>query len=310
MLTSFTNFARYLLKSLGLIGQIIVPLETQSTQSPLESRSETTEYSASSKPDNGTAKERAPLAINNGKIAFLFLTIAEINHEQPWIDFLNGYGDYFSIYIHSKNNFNPQSTFKRYEIPAKIPTRWDLTMGAQIELLREALNDPQNQKFIFLSESTIPLQSFSTVYAEVMSHGKSIISYKPNTNRGRNRQWEKIREDRVYKNSQWIVLNRKHATMMVEDNKYIKYMSKSYDNEHYPSTFLNIKGLLDREVINSNTTFTIWPPKHSAHPITFTNMNIRTHFRELIEAIKNKMLFCRKFPKECDLAPLKPYIQY
>ena len=36
------------------------------------------------------------------KIAFLFMTISSINHEQHWLNFLQDNEDRYSIYIHSK----------------------------------------------------------------------------------------------------------------------------------------------------------------------------------------------------------------
>ena len=103
------------------------------------------------------------------KIAFLFLIISDIYHEPTWIDFLKGHEDKYSVYIHSKDKMPKDSYFKRCEIPAKIPTSWSKIMKAFIELLREALKDPSNEKFVFLSESSIPLKTFDQAYNHLLS---------------------------------------------------------------------------------------------------------------------------------------------
>ena len=246
-----------------------------------------------------------------GKIAFLFLTISEINHEQPWINFFKGHEERYSLYIHSKKEFNTASQFKKFELPFKIPTRWDLTMAAQVELLKVALKNPANQKFVFVSESTIPLQTFNVVYSQLMAHEWSIFEYyKPNPTLARCKAFMPILPKMIYKNWQWVVLNRKHATLMANDQRYLKVMCRPYDQEHYPATFLNIMNLLRQEVVNKNTTLVIWPEKRSSHPVTFTNLRNDPYFPVLVDGIKKGMLFARKFPKDCDLALLTKYIKY
>ncbi len=182
------------------------------------------------------------------KIALLFLTLANVYHEGYWKDFLQGHENQYSLYVHSKNALSNNSFFKPYEMKLKVQTTWARTMNAQVAILREALKSPENEKFIFLSESTIPLQDFDTVYATVMATEKSLFNFFPNPNKGA-RSLERIQKEFRYKNSQWIVLNRKHAALMAEDKVYlpiiVTYVS---DQEHYPSSFLAAQGLLQDEV--------------------------------------------------------------
>lgn len=239
------------------------------------------------------------------KIAFLFLTISEINHEKLWIQFFKGHEDLCTIYIHSKYTFDPKSYFKRYEIEAKIPTTWDMLIEAELGLLREALKNPDNEKFVFLSESTIPLQTSPVVYDTLMRHPHSEFYYSKSKHR--ERIFYPIHHSKVYKNSQWVVLNRKHATLMIQDRRYLSAFLKPYDNEHYPSSFLGLLGLFN-EVVPRDTTFVLWPQKPSPHPLTFRDLKSDPNFPLLVDAIQKKYLFARKFAKECDLSPLKPYI--
>lgn len=224
-----------------------------------------------------------------------------------WINFLKGHEQHCSIYVHSKNNLDNSSIFKKNEIKTKVPTTWANTMQAQIELLREALKDQSNKKFIFLSESTIPLQAFDYVYEKVMSNPQSIFGYGLNSSR----YFGPLPLEIMHKNTQWVVLNREHAQLMVDDTKYLEiFTAKSCDNEHYPSTFLALHKRLD-EVIKTDTTLCIWVEGEGSHPHGFADLLTDPHFGKIVSAIENgKFLFARKFKKECNLAPLKTYMPW
>ncbi len=242
------------------------------------------------------------------KIAFLFLIVSGINHEKIWLNFFNHHEDRSSIYIHSKYPMLSDSAFQQFEIPVKVPTTWKNTMNAQIELLREALKDEDNQKFVFLSETAIPLQSFDFVYETLMAHPKSQFEFWPNPNEDRN--WgPTIPNEKALKNHQWVVLNRKHAELMAKDTEIINVITKVwFDNEHYPSIFLALKGLL-HEVEPTNTTFVIWDAVGCTLPVEFLDLSSNDYTPRLIEAIKEKKyLFGRKFGRECNLDYLKPYL--
>lgn len=242
------------------------------------------------------------------KIAFLFLVISEINHENLWLKFFDKHESQYSVYIHSKLEFTQTSAFKKYEIAEKQPTTWANLMRAEKALLKEALKNPENEKFVFASESTIPIQSFDFVYETLMKHPHSQFDFWPNPHKGR--KFPPLDPRKIYKNSQWVVLNRKHAQLIVNDTKIFEAMtSVPFDNEHYPSTFLLLNSLYD-EIIKQNTTLDFWPKKgKKSHPHTFEQLTSDAHLNELIASITRKeRLFARKFAKRCDLSPLKPYV--
>ena len=114
------------------------------------------------------------------KIAFLFLTISSAYHEQLWSDFFSGHDDQYTIYVHAKNDIPESSLLYPYRIADTLPTSWSNTMRAQIALLKEALKDPDNDKFVFVSESTIPLATFETVHQRLTCTPLSIFMYRPN----------------------------------------------------------------------------------------------------------------------------------
>lgn len=254
------------------------------------------------------------------KIAFLFLTIAGIHHESYWQDFFRNHEDAYSIYVHSKNGVPTGSFFKPYEMRHTKITTWSNTMKAQIALLAHALEDPDNTVFIFASETTIPLQDFDYVYKEHMrSDNKSMFYFRPNTHANRSvhgyypqqhRNLQPIPTGKQYKNSQWIVLNRKHAQMMVDDQDIIEIATQyGSDQEHYPSTFLALKGVLFEEVEPIDTTQVVWD-KNPHPPYVFTNLHNQQDMELLQEAISQGFSFIRKVDPACDLQPLDPYLSY
>lgn len=237
------------------------------------------------------------------KIAFLFLTVASVYHEKLWESFFKTHKNKYTVYVHSKYALPDTSFFKPYELPVKIPTRWERTMRAQLELLKYALQDRDNYKFIFVSESTLPLCSFKKIYKKFTRHPLSEFNYIPNPHtHQRSRNLLPIEQHYQYKNSQWILLNRKHAELMVQDKQYIAIITRYFaDNEHYPSTFLAIHNLLG-EVVKQDRTFVYWPRLNIPHPYTFKNIN--SHFEQnlLNNALENNYLFARKFTQECDIS--------
>lgn len=243
------------------------------------------------------------------KLAFLFLTIGDIYHESTWIHFFSGHENAYSLYIHSKHKLSSESQFKPYEMSRKIPTTWANTMKAQIELLREALKDPANEKFIFVSESTIPLQSFDDIYKTLMSSSQSFFSFARNTFA---RSFGPLNSHMLYKNAQWVILNRKHAQLMADDKDFIAMMiDDPHDQEHYPSTFLADKKLL-HEITKKDMTLAIWTGENAnAHPHSFKDLKNDPNVKRLIKTIENKRyLFARKFEKKCNLSELKPYLPW
>ena len=243
------------------------------------------------------------------RIAFLFLTIADIYHEPIWLSFLQGHENEYTLYVHSKKPLPEHSFFKSFELESKIPTTWANTMEAQVELLRIALENEKNEKFVFVSESTIPLQSFSEVYNALMSDPNSLFHF---SHMSHGRTFRSVKEWDIYKNAQWVVLNRKHAQLMVEDTTLIHSMAKSpHDQEHYPATFLAKKKLLS-EVTKKDMTLVIWSKEHAnTHPHSFRKLENDSQLSRLIGAITDKkFLFARKFEKKCDLSLLKPYLMW
>jgi hypothetical protein len=252
------------------------------------------------------------------KLAFLFLTTGPIHHEAYWHEFFMGNQDRYSIYVHAKNPLSATSYFKAHELSHTEPTTWANTMRAQIALLKQALKDPLNEKFIFVSETTIPLQTFDKTYATLMGNPESFFYFVPNPHVHRNvnsfmlqdRNLHPIPEKRQYKNSQWVILNRDHAQLMVDDTEFIPIIS-SYlsDQEHYPSTFLINKGRID-EIIPQDMTYVEWHVKSPHLPYEFTDFNKPQELQLMATAISQGYLFARKIMPGANMNALHPLLTY
>jgi hypothetical protein len=117
------------------------------------------------------------------KIAFLFLTIRDVNFPKIWDKYLAGNEDRYTIYIHPK--FPNEAKWHTDRIITNIKeTAWGFITRAYMELFKEAIKDKDNFKFITISESCIPIQSFDKLYQAVFADDKSwiklmkITSYK------------------------------------------------------------------------------------------------------------------------------------
>ena len=101
------------------------------------------------------------------KVAFLFLTIHDHHQPELWSNYLTK-KDKFSIYAHPKIDKIKTPWLKEAVISRRVKTGWGHITAAYYRLLEEALKDPQNMKFMFLSESCIPLKSFDAFYQKVI----------------------------------------------------------------------------------------------------------------------------------------------
>jgi hypothetical protein len=251
------------------------------------------------------------------KIAFLFLAISDVFHQNHWRNFFHNHENEYSIYVHSKQELPQRSFFRQFEMAEKVPTTWANTMHAQRALLKEALKDATNQKFVFVSETTIPVASFERVYHDLFRTDKSIFDFWPSSHlEGRPfyykpRILKPLSDDIQYISTQWIVLNRKHAELMVKDDYYISIATRyPSDQEHYPATLLAAHNLLD-EVEMRDTTFVLWEkgPDGQA-PFYFHNLDDVRQLDYAKRACARSYLFARKFHKDCNLKKIDQYLPY
>ncbi|MBA0603291.1 hypothetical protein Gorai_003442 [Gossypium raimondii] len=131
-----------------------------------------------------------PVESNNRKIAFLFLTPGQLPFEPLWAKFFQGHEGRFSVYVHASKekpvhtshyfmgrDIHSESVVSPKIAAIKMQVSWGKIsmVDAERRLLAKALLDSDNQQFVLLSESCIPLQNFDYVYNYLMLTNVSFI---------------------------------------------------------------------------------------------------------------------------------------
>ncbi|KEH41305.1 putative glycosyl transferase, family 14 [Medicago truncatula] len=269
------------------------------------------------------------------KIAFLFLTNTNFTFAPLWEIFFTGNNHLFNIYIHAdpvSSVLSPGGVFhQNHFIPSKTTQRASPTLiAAARRLLATALlDDPHNQYFALVSQHCIPLFSFRFVYNSLFEYRvESLNKYKiqhpsfiefdskhPNlyqryNARGKDVMMPEVSFKDFRKGSQFFILNRKHAKVVLRDQKLWKKFRipcidtySCYPEEHYFPT------LLSMEERDGCTGFTLtrvnWTGCTDGHPHLYTREEVSP---ELVRQLRKSnssypYLFARKFSPET-LAPL------
>lgn len=103
------------------------------------------------------------------------------------------------------------------------PTEWGAfsLMEAQQSLFRTAALDPDVTKFILLSGDSIPLYRFDALYRKLTADGmgyiRKIEKKKSERSLPHMAAWPKQRPFKWSLSSQWVILNRRHVTMLEEN---------------------------------------------------------------------------------------------
>ncbi|OMO80209.1 Glycosyl transferase, family 14 [Corchorus capsularis] len=186
------------------------------------------------------------------KVAFMFLTSGPLPLAPLWEKFFQGNEGFYSIYVHSRPDYNetiPQdSVFYGRRIPSQ-PVYWGTAsmIDAERRLLANALiDDVSNQRFVLLSDSCIPLFNFKKIYDYLINSNLSFLSVfddpgKPGRGRYNHQMAPMINLTDWRKGSQWFEVHRDIALHIVSDNEYYSIFEKlcrppCYNDEHYIPT--------------------------------------------------------------------------
>ncbi|XWS44149.1 hypothetical protein CRYUN_Cryun15aG0019700 [Craigia yunnanensis] len=193
------------------------------------------------------------------KIAFLFIARNRLPLDMVWDAFFKGEENRFSIYVHSRPGFlfNKETTRSTYflnrQVNDSIQVDWGEASMIEAEriLLRHALTDPCNERFVFVSDSCIPLYNFSYTYDYIMSTSTSFVDSFADTNEGRyNPKMDPVIP--VYnwrKGSQWVVLTRKHAEVVVNDTTVFPMFQQHCQRRSLPEFWR------DRPFVSMNVSY-------------------------------------------------------
>lgn len=256
------------------------------------------------------------------KVAFLFLIKDSITLELVWeLYFKNLDVCQYSIYIHHKDGATLGAFFYKYQISNCVATEWGhiSLVRAQNLLLTRALEDPDNEHFVFVSGDAISTKPFHVLYNQ-LDTSFSYFTKSPNQNGCFPRTNPALRfidKKHIQKAHQWCILNRKHATLMTTNTEYIDWFNGvPCTDEHCYITYIYVRGLQDEIVGNddssdptTNLTYANWTHTRPAQRLPRLYKTITPE--ELEQLINGRCLFARKFaPQALASIALHPeYIQ-
>ena len=220
------------------------------------------------------------------KIAFLFLTLENPNFPKIWDKYFRSHKDKYSIYIHPK--YPELLTWKKKNIIKNLKeTQWGFITGAYIELLKEAFSDQNNYKFITISESCIPIQSFENFYEDAINDKRSWIK----TMKIKNYNYkERILTQKTIPKPQHFIkhyarfcLNREHTELLLSKEKELNFFHKMHvGDEFFLSLLYPLKNVKDYAVIYDD-----WDYVKKQREII--NLKIKLLYEEQESTHKNKM---------------------
>lgn len=231
------------------------------------------------------------------KIALLFLVTEDHHQDRLWAEALRKQGDKFNVYVHPKGKLrNP--FFALNIVQGRAETSWMYHLGAWHHLLRCALENKSNQRFIFLSESCVPLRSLDHIYKTLMAEKKSFVNYsKPWWSAEEQREVRELPAEHRWVNSEWVALNRKHAQMMIEDSLILPLVEKhDHSCEAYASCLFSFYNCLEGHVVNKPITYVDFILGGDSHPYIFKEAT-PANIEMLRKAKKEGFLFARKIAR-------------
>ncbi|TYI79165.1 hypothetical protein E1A91_D05G003200v1 [Gossypium mustelinum] len=225
------------------------------------------------------------------KIAFMFLTPSSLPFEKLWDRFFCGHEGKFSVYVHASKEqpVHVSRYFLNREIHSDKVGWGKISMvDAERRLLAHALKDPDNQQFVLLSESCIPLHSFDYVYDYLMHANMSFVDcfFDPGPHghgRYSKHMLPVVEKKDFRKGAQWFSIRRQHALVVMADSLYYSrfrdYCKRGFDgknciaDEHYLPTFFHIidpGGIANWSVTHVDWSERKWHPKsYRARDVTY-----------------------------------------
>lgn len=223
-----------------------------------------------------------PVHSKNPKIAFMFLTPGSLPFEKLWDRFFHGHEDRFTVYVHASSE--KPAHVSRYFIGRDIRSEkviWGKIsmVDAEKRLLGHALEDPNNQHFVLLSDSCVPLHNFDYVYNYLMFTNISYIDCfedpGPHGNgRYSDHMMPEVEVKDFRKGAQWFSMKRQHAIIVMADSLYYTKFKlycrpgmdgrNCYADEHYLPTLFNMidpTGIANWSVTHVDWSEGKWHPK-------------------------------------------------
>ncbi|KAI3911185.1 hypothetical protein MKW92_033394 [Papaver armeniacum] len=244
-----------------------------------------------------------PIHTDTPKIAFMFLTPGTLPLEKLWDKFFDGHEGRFSVYVHASEE-------KPVHLSRYFVNR-DIHSEKVRRLLGLAFQDPDNQHFVLLSDSCIPLHNFDYVYNYLMDTNVSFIDsyvdHGPHGSAGRYSEpmLPEIEYKDFKKGSQWFTMKRQHVMIVLSDCLYYPKFRlycrpgmegdrNCYSDEHYLPTFFSMMdpaGIANRSVTLTDWSERKWHPRaYHARDITYELLKNITSIDESLHFTSDEQL--------------------
>ncbi|XP_027329875.1 glycosyltransferase BC10-like [Abrus precatorius] len=246
-----------------------------------------------------------PIVSKSSKIAFMFLSPGSLPFEKLWDKFFQGHEGKFSVYVHASKTkpVHVSRYFVNQDIRSDQVVWGKISMvDAERRLLANALQDPDNQQFVLLSDSCVPLYHFDYIYNYLMNTNISFVDcFKdpgPHGNgRYSDRMLPEVEVKDFRKGAQWFSLKRQHAIIVMADSLYYSkfraYCQPGLEgrnciaDEHYLPTFFQMVdpgGIANWSVTHVDWSERKWHPKsYRAQDVTYellkniTSIDVSVH---------------------------------
>ncbi|XP_019463528.1 PREDICTED: uncharacterized protein LOC109362292 isoform X1 [Lupinus angustifolius] len=223
-----------------------------------------------------------PFVSKHPKVAFMFLSPGSLPFERLWDKFFQGHEGKFSVYVHASQTkpVHVSRYFLNRDIRSNQVVWGKISMvDAERRLLANALQDPDNQQFVLLSDSCVPLYNFDYIYNYLMTTNISFVDcFKDPGPHGNGRYSEhmlpEIEVKDFRKGAQWFSMKRQHAVLVMADHLYYSkfqaYCQPGLDgknciaDEHYLPTFfqmVNPGGIANWSLTHVDWSERKWHPK-------------------------------------------------
>ncbi|ESW10780.1 hypothetical protein PHAVU_009G237400 [Phaseolus vulgaris] len=220
----------------------------------------------------------------NPKIAFMFLSPGSLPFERLWDKFFQGHEGKFSVYVHASKTkpIHVSRYFVNRDVRSNQVVWGKISMvNAERRLLANALQDPDNQQFVLLSDSCVPLYTFDYIFDYLMYTNVSFVDcFKDPGPHGNGRYSQRMLPEVEIKNfrkgAQWFSMKRQHAVIVMADSlyysKFKSYCQPGFEgknciaDEHYLPTFFQIVD--PGGIANWSTTHVDWSER-KWHPKSY-----------------------------------------
>jgi hypothetical protein len=196
------------------------------------------------------------------KIAYLFLTIDDVNCPQLWNNYFENNTNKYNIYVHPKHPNNVSIEWMKCNIIKNlVETKWGHFCNAYIALLKEALQNDENEKFIFLSDGCIPIKNICDLYKKISKDDikTSYVDFQNITDEQLSKLLKKSNLPNNYinikikKHSGWFMLSKYHAIKLLSYKELYKFNNIQAGDELILSPILN-----DIYIQNFKITYVDW----------------------------------------------------